>query len=98
MILNSSHSNLSITVDQFIDILRMEHGYQHHVAEGSQVHLRTRKKIDDQIDLKLAVLHEELGICKTVFLQSQSWSVPVFIIAIIFHFHLCEIGYVTTQN
>jgi hypothetical protein len=44
---------------QFIDILRMKHKYQHHVAEENQVHLRTRKKICDQIDLKLAVLHEE---------------------------------------
>jgi hypothetical protein len=43
----------------FIEILRMEHEYQYHVAEESQVHLRTRKKIHDQIDLKLAVLHEE---------------------------------------
>jgi len=44
---------------QFIDILRMKHEYQHHVAEENRVHLRTRKKICDQIDLKLAVLHEE---------------------------------------
>ncbi len=31
----------------------MEHEYQHHVAEGSQVHLRKRKTFHDQIDLKL---------------------------------------------
>jgi hypothetical protein len=37
----------------------MEHEYQHHVAEASQIQLRTRKKIHDQIDLKLAMLHEE---------------------------------------
>jgi len=44
---------------QFIDILRMEHEYQHHVAEESQVQVRRRKKIHDEIDLKLAILHEE---------------------------------------
>jgi hypothetical protein len=37
----------------------MEHEYPHHVAEASQIQLRTRKKIHDQIDLKLAMLHEE---------------------------------------
>jgi len=44
---------------QFIDILRMEHEYQHHVAEESQVQVRRRKKIHDEIDLKLVILHEE---------------------------------------
>jgi len=44
---------------QFIDILRGEHEYQHHLAEESQVQVRRRKKIHDQIDLKLALLHEE---------------------------------------
>jgi hypothetical protein len=44
---------------QFIDILRNEHEYQHHVAEESQIQLKRRKKIYDEIDLKLAMLHEE---------------------------------------
>ena len=44
---------------QFIDILRNEHEYQHHVAEESQVQIRKRKKIHDEIDLQLAILHEE---------------------------------------
>jgi hypothetical protein len=44
---------------QFIDVLRNEHEYQHHLAEESQVHLRSRKKIHDEIDAKLAMLHEE---------------------------------------
>ncbi len=44
---------------QFMDILRMEHEYQYHVAEKSQVQLRRRKKVHDQIDLKLAMLHAE---------------------------------------
>ena len=44
---------------QFIDILRNEHEYQHHVAEESQIQLRRRKKIYDEIDIKLAMLHEE---------------------------------------
>jgi hypothetical protein len=39
-------TNRSFLIDyQFIDKLHMEHDYQHHVAEESQVHLRTRKKI-----------------------------------------------------
>jgi len=37
----------------------MEHEYQYHVAEESQVRLRRRKKVYDQIDLKLSMLHEE---------------------------------------
>ncbi|CAF1652225.1 unnamed protein product, partial [Didymodactylos carnosus] len=36
-----------------------EHEYQHHVAEESQVHLRRRKKIRDEIDIKLFLLHDE---------------------------------------
>ena len=42
---------------QFIEILRDEHEYQHHVAEESKVHLRQRKKIHDEIDNKLILLH-----------------------------------------
>jgi hypothetical protein len=40
---------------QFIDILHMEHDYhyQHHVAEESQVYLRTRKKITIKLILNL---------------------------------------------
>ena len=42
---------------QFIEILRDEHEYQHHVAEESKLHFRQRKKIHDQIDNKLILLH-----------------------------------------
>ncbi|CAF2863139.1 unnamed protein product [Rotaria sp. Silwood2] len=46
-------------IDQFIETLRMEHEYQHHIAEASQVQLRRRKKIYDQIDIKLVTWREE---------------------------------------
>jgi hypothetical protein len=43
---------------QFVEMLRTEHEYQHHVAEESLVQCRKRKKVNDDIDLKLALLHE----------------------------------------
>ncbi|CAF1358504.1 unnamed protein product [Rotaria magnacalcarata] len=44
---------------QFIDTLRKKHEYKHHVAEESQVQVRRRKNIYDQIYIKLVMLHEE---------------------------------------
>ncbi|CAF1260506.1 unnamed protein product [Didymodactylos carnosus] len=43
----------------FIELLRDEHLYQHHRAEESDMQIRKRKKLYNNIDSKLKELHEE---------------------------------------
>ncbi|CAF1131980.1 unnamed protein product, partial [Didymodactylos carnosus] len=43
----------------FIELLRDEHLYQHHRAEESDMQIRKRKQLYNNIDSKLKELHEE---------------------------------------
>jgi hypothetical protein len=44
---------------QVVEILWAEHEYQYHAVEDSQIQLQKRKKVNDDVDIKLAVLHDE---------------------------------------